>query len=377
MPPIRSLLAFPRRLLAGAVLGLASAFAAFAADFPKPVEADGILRDFHFNTGETLPELRIHYRTVGTPRRDAAGVVRNAVLIMHGTGGSGASLVAPDFAGELYGAGQALDATKYFIILPDAIGHGKSSKPSDGLHAKFPHYGYIDLVEANYRLLTETLGVAHARLIMGQSMGGMQTWLWGERHPEFMDALAPFASVPDQISGRNRVWRRVILDAIRYDPEWHDGEYKAQPPSLRTGLEMNWLMGSNPVLRWQEAPTVARADAAIDEYIASGWKTNDANDMLYSFDASRDYDPKPALEKIRAPLLAINSADDLINPPELPILEREIRRVAHGRYLVIPFSPQTKGHQSHRAPKLWEKEFAAFVSSTEPAAAATASGAAH
>ena len=261
-------------------------------------------------------------------------MVRNAVLILHGTGGSGASLVRAEFAGELFGPGQPLDASRYFIVLPDGIGHGHSSKPSDGLHARFPHYGYRDMVEAEYRLLTEGLKVNHARLVMGTSMGGMHTWLWGELHPQFMDALMPLASLPTQISGRNRVWRRLVIDAIRNDPDWHDGEYQAQPPSLRTALEMLWLMGSNPVLRQQEAPTLAEADRVIDAAVSEGMKTQDANDILYALAASHDYDPGPALEKIEAPLLAVNSADDLINPPELGILEREIRRVPHGRAVV-------------------------------------------
>ena len=342
-----------------------AATAAVAADYPAPVAGDFVIRDFAFRSGEKLPELRIHYRTLGTPRRDATGTVRNAVLIMHGTGGNGGSLISPEFAGELFGAGQPLDAAKYYIILPDGIGHGNSSKPSDGLHARFPHYGYRDMVGANYRLLTEALKVNHARLVMGQSMGGMHTWLWGEEHPEFMDALLPFASVPVEISGRNRVWRRVIIDAIRQDPEWRGGDYARQPPALRIALQMSWLMGFNPRLRQQEAPTPARADAAIDAYVATNLKTSDANDTLYAFEASRDYDPNPDLEKITAPLLAVNSADDLINPPELGILEREIIRVKHGQAIVLPLSAQTRGHQSHRFPVLWKDLLTRFLAETD------------
>ena len=331
-----------------------AAAAAAAESYPPPREADYALRSFTFASGETLPELRLHYRTFGAPRRDAHGVVRNAVLILHGTGGSGQSLVRPEFAGELFAPGQPLDAARYFIVLPDGIGHGHSSKPSDGLRAHFPHYGYSDMVAAEYRLLTEGLKVTHARLIMGTSMGGMHTWLWGELHPNFMDALMPLASLPTQVSGRNRVWRRLIIDAIRNDPAWQEGNYSSEPPALRTALEMLWLMGSNPVLRQQEAPTRAEADRVIDAAVSEGLKTQDANDLLYALDASRDYDPGPGLGKIVAPLLAVNSADDLINPPELGILEREIKQVPHARAIVIPFGPDTHGHGSHTYAALWK-----------------------
>jgi homoserine O-acetyltransferase len=327
-----------------------------AADYPPPTEGDYVIRDFKFTSGETLPELKIHYRTIGKAVKDEKGVVQNAVLITHGTTGSGAQFIRPEFAGELFGAGQPLDATKFFIVLPDGIGHGKSSKPSDGLHAKFPRYGYVDMVEAQFRLLTDGLGVNHARLVMGTSMGGMHTWLWGEAHPDFMDALMPLASLPTQISGRNRAWRRVIIDAIRNDPDWKGGDYSAQPPSLRTAAEMLWLMSSNPVLRQKEAADLKKTDEVVDKFAADHLKTDDANDVLYALEASRDYDPGPGLEKIKAPLLAINSADDLINPPELGILEREIKRVAKGRAVVIPFSDKTRGHGSHTIAALWKNE---------------------
>lgn len=328
---------------------------ALAADYPAPREGDFMMHDFRFASGESLPELRIHYRTFGQPKRDSQGVVRNAVLILHGTGGNGTNFLRPVFAGELFGPGQLLDATRYFLVLPDGIGHGKSSKPSDGLRAKFPHYGYRDMVEAEYRLLSQGLGVRHARLVMGTSMGGMHTWLWGELHPDFMDALMPLASLPTQISGRNRVWRRLIIDAIRNDPAWQGGNYSVQPPSLRTALQMLWLVGSNPILRQQEAPTLADADRVIDDYIQHNMASDDANDVLYAFEASRDYDPGPALETIRAPLYAVNSADDLVNPPELGILEREIKRVPHGKAVVIPLSDRTRGHGSHTVASLWKQ----------------------
>jgi len=351
-----------------AYLLLAATTCLWAADYPAPTEGDYSIRDFKFASGESLPELRIHYRTLGTAQKNAQRKTINAVLIMHGTTGSGAQFIRPEFAGELFGKDQPLDATKFFIVLPDGIGHGKSSKPSDGLHAKFPRYGYIDMVEAQYRLLSDGLGVNHARLVMGTSMGGMHTWLWGEQHPDFMDALLPLASLPTQISGRNRAWRRVIIDAIRNDPAWSGGEYPAaagQPPSLRTAAEMLWFMSSNPILRQKEAPTLAKTDEVLDKFVEQIVKADDANDVLYALEASHDYDPGPNLEKIRAPLVAINSADDLINPPELGILEREIKRVPHGRAVVIPFSNKTRGHGSHTVAALWKDELVKLLKETE------------
>ena len=342
-----------------------AASAALAADYPAPAESDYTIRDFKFSSGETLPELRIHYRTIGRLEKDAQGHARNAILILHGTTGSGAQFVKPEFAGELFGSGQPLDATKFFIVLPDGIGHGKSSKPSDGRHAKFPHYGYVDMIDAQYRLLTDGLGANHARLIMGTSMGGMHTWLWGEQHPDFMDALMPLASLPTQISGRNRAWRRIIIDAIRNDPAWNGGEYKTQPPSLRTAAEMLWFMSSNPILRQKEAPTLAKTDEVLDKFVEQIVKADDANDVLYALEASHDYDPGPNLGKIRAPLLAINSADDLINPPELGILEREIKRVPRGREIVIPMSDKTRGHGSHTVAALWKNHLIQLLKRSE------------
>ena len=350
-----------RRIFTAVFLFIATIDDASAADYPPPSESDYTIHDFKFASGEDLPELRIHYRTLGKIDKDTQGKTRNAVLIMHGTTGSGAQFIRPEFAGELFGKDQPLDAAKFFIVLPDGIGHGKSSKPSDGMHAKFPRYGYIDMVEAQYRLLIDGLGVNHARLVMGTSMGGMHTWLWGESHPEFMDALMPLASLPTQISGRNRAWRRIIIDAIRNDPTWNGGEYKAQPRSLRTAAEMLWFMSSNPVLRQKEAPTLAKTDEVLDKFVEQIVKADDANDVLYALDASRDYDPGPNLEKIRAPLLAINSADDLINPPELGILEREIKRVPNGRAIVIPLSDKTRGHGSHTIAALWKDQLSILL----------------
>ncbi len=345
-----------------------------AAQYPGSTEGDFVIKDFRFTSGEMLPELRVHYRTLGKPQRDAEGVVRNAVLIMHGTGGSGASLMSPLFAGQLFVPGGLLDAERYFLILPDGIGHGRSSKPSDGLRGRFPHYGYLDMIEAQYRLLTEGLSVNHARLVMGTSMGGMHTWLWGERHPDFMDALMPLASLPTQISGRNRVWRRIVIDAIRNDPEWRGGNYSTQPPGLRIAEGLLFFMGSNPSLRQQEMPTLAASDAALDAAVANSLKTADANDVVYQVAASRDYDPGPDLEKIRAPLLAINSADDLINPPELGILEREIQRVPKGRAIVLPQSPETRGHGTHTVAAIWKQylqELLAASGAVDPLIAAS------
>ncbi len=351
--------------VAVSIVSLSLSSLAFAGEYPAPNEGDFVLRDFKFTSGETMAELRLHYRTLGRAIKDANGHTQNAVLIMHGTTGSGAQFVRPEFAGELFGPGQPLDAAKYFIILPDDIGHGKSSKPSDGLHAKFPRYGYRDMVEAEFRLLTDGLEVNHARLVMGTSMGGMHTWLWGEIHPEFMDALMPLASLPTQISGRNRAWRRIVIDAIRRDPDWKGGDYKTQPSSLRTAAEMLWLMSSNPILRQKEAPTLAATDAGLDKYVSDYLKTGDANDVLYAVEASHDYDPGPDLEKIRAPLLAINSADDLINPPELGILECEIKRVPKGRAIVLPLSEKTRGHGSHTMAALWKDQLVDLLKGSE------------
>ena len=352
------------RIFVTLLSGLAASVAS-AGDYPTPTEGDYAIPDFKFQSGETLPELRVHYQTLGKPEKDAQGKTTNAVLIMHGTTGSGAQFIRPEFAGELFGAGQPLDATKFFILLPDGIGHGKSSKPSDGRHAKFPRYGYLDMIEADYRLLTDGLAVNHARLVMGTSMGGMHTWLWGELHPDFMDALMPLASLPTQISGRNRAWRRTVIDAIRNDPAWNGGEYKTQPPSLRTAGELLWFMSSNPVLRQKEAATLAKTDEVLDKFVEQIVKADDANDVLYAVEASHDYDPAPNLEKIRVPLLAINSADDLINPPELGILEREIKRVPRGRAILIPMSDKTRGHGSHTIATLWKDELVNLLKETK------------
>ncbi|CAN5913910.1 alpha/beta fold hydrolase [soil metagenome] len=322
---------------------------------------DFTIRDFHFASGETLPDLKLHYRTLGKPMRDASGVVRNAVLIMHGTTGAGTQFLTASFANELFGGGQPLDTTRYYIILPDGIGHGLSSKPSDGLHARFPHYTYDDMVDADHRLLTEHLGVNHLRIVMGTSMGGMHSWVFAERYPDFMDAAVPLASVPTQIAGRNRMIRRMAMDDIRNDPEWKGGEYTSPPPGLRGALQMLYMMTSAPLVQQREAPTRDSADAVITRYLDARMKTVDANDFLYAFDASRNYNPEPLLERITFPLLAINSADDQVNPPELGIIERLMPRVPKGRFIMVPISPITRGHGTHTVAAAWKAPFASFL----------------
>jgi homoserine O-acetyltransferase len=332
-----------------------------AVNYPAPSSEDWLCSRFHFSSGEEFPELRIHYRTLGRPQSDPAGRVTNAILVLHGTTGSGGQFIRAEFAGELFGPGQLLDVSRYFIVLPDGIGHGESSKPSDGLHTRFPKYGYVDMISAQYRLVTERLRVNHLRLVMGTSMGGMHTWLWGELHPDFMDGLVPLACLPTQISGRNRVWRRMIMDAIQNDAGFENGEYRQQPAGLRTALEVLYFMGSNPVQRFKEAPTLTLADQRLDAYVAAQNKTADANDVLYALQASHDYDPGPALAKITAPLLAINFADDLINPPELGVLERDIQRVAHGKAVVMPMTDRTRGHGTHTLASVWKDQLADFL----------------
>jgi homoserine O-acetyltransferase/O-succinyltransferase len=350
------------------LLLLAIAFARTgAAQSLPPTHGEFVIKDFRFTSGEVLPVLRLHYRTLGKPVRGANGQVRNAVLIMHGTGGSGAQFEAPSFAGELFVPGALLDASRYFLIMPDAIGFGQSSKPSDGLRAGFPRYGYVDIVTAQYRLLTEGLGVNHLRLVIGASMGAMHTWMWGQRYPDFMDALMPLGSLPTQISGRNRIWRRAITDAIRNDPAWNGGNYTAQPPSLRTAQLILFMVGSNPVLRQEMMPTFSQSDRVLDAVIAQGVKNSDANDVLYGVDASRDYDPGPGLEKIRAPLFAINTGDDFLDPPELGILEREIKRVPRGRAILIPYGPETRGHGTHTYAGVWKHHLAELLKISERA----------
>jgi len=356
---LRSLLVLPIALLA--IMPVAR-----AASYPTPAEADYTIANFHFVSGETLPQLKIHFRTLGTLHRDSNGRVDNAVLIMHGTGGAGTQFLQDRFAGELFGAGQPLDAAKFYIVLIDDIGHGKSSKPSDGLHMKFPRYTYADMLEAEHRVLTDKLGVDHLRLVMGTSMGGMHTWMWGEAYPDFMDALMPLASLPVQIAGRNRMMRRMYMDAIRNDPEWNDGEYAKQPRGLADAIHILLIMGSSPLQLQKQYPDRDSADKYLEDRVAQLMAEDDANDCLYQIDASRDYDPQPKLGTIKAPLLAVNSADDQVNPPELGILEREIRNVPHGRAVVIPISDATRGHGTHTWAAVWKDRLVELLKESEP-----------
>jgi homoserine O-acetyltransferase/O-succinyltransferase len=348
-------------------LALTQTTPARQTNYPPPVEGTYTIKDFRFHSGETLPELKLQYLTIGAPAKDNRGVVRNAVLIMHGTGGTGSQFLSPQFANVLFGPGQLLDATKYFIILPDAIGHGGSSKPSNGLHVKFPHYTYDDMVLAQYRLITERLGVNHLRLVMGTSMGGMHTWVWGETYPDFMDALMPLASMPIEIAGRNRIMRKMIMNAIRNDPAWQNGEYTTQPKQGMTAAQnILLLMGSAPLQWHKQAPTRDAADKFYEERVNSAVVRTDANDMLYYFDSSREYNPSPMLEKIKASLIAVNSADDLINPPELGVMEREIKRVKNGRYVLLPITDQTRGHGTHTIASIWQGYLKDLLEASNP-----------
>ena len=328
-----------------------TALATAAANFPPPQEGQWVVRDFRFHTGEVLPELRLNYTTVGAPTGEP-------VLVLHGTAGSGTGMLSPAFGGELFGPGQPLDASRYYVILPDAIGTGKSSRPSDGLRANFPKYNYNDMVDAQYRLVTEHLGVKHLRLIIGNSMGGMQTWIWAQKHPGFMDVAVPMASLPTGMSGRNWILRRLITDSIRNDPAWMNGNYTQQPRSAQVAsVFYNFATNGGNQALFKAAPTREKADALLDERLKATF-TADANDVLYQWDSSRDYDPSAGLELIQATLLAINSADDERNPPELGVLDREIRRVKNGRVLLVPGSENTAGHGTTAQARFWKKELA-------------------
>ena len=330
------------------IAAVARAGNAGAQVYPAPKEGDWIARDFRFHTGEVMPELRIHYKTVGEPSGEP-------VLILHGTTGSGTSMLSPGLAGELFGPGQPLDASKYFIILPDAIGHGKSAKPSDGLRAKFPPYNYDDMVVAQYRLVTEGLGLHHLRMVLGFSMGGMHAWVWGVKYPDFMDTLVPMASQPVEVSSRNWMMRRLIVDSIRNDPDWNNGNYTAQPRSARVASVFYGIATNGGTLALQKlAPTREAADKLLDARLAAPF-TADANDVLYMWDASRDYNPALGLKRIQAAVLAINSADDERNPPETGIMERELKRMKNARLFLIPGSESTLGHATVVMAKLWKQ----------------------
>ena len=341
------------RLALAALLSLFG-LPAWPAEYPTPKEADWIATDFHLHTGEVLPTLRLHYATVGEPSGEP-------VLVLHGTAGSAATMLTSNFAGELFGEGQALDAKKYFIILPDALGTGKSAKPSDGLRAKFPHYNYDDMVLAQYRLVTEGLAIHHLRLVIGNSMGGMETWLLGERWPGFIDALVPMASQPTEMSARNWMTRRILIESIRQDPAWKNGDYTTQPPSLRLASVFFGIATSGGTLGYQSiAPTRDEADKLVDARLAAR-PPSDANDFIWQFDASRDYNPSPGLERIQAQVLAINSADDERNPVETGLMEQALRRVKNGRLLLIPASSETRGHGTTGMAKFWNRELGDFL----------------
>jgi len=340
----------------GALLGAIDSSAAQA-----PPGTDYTIRNFAFETGEVLPELRIHYYTLGRPSRDASGVVRNAVLVLHGTTGSGAGFASRTFAGELFGPGQLLDTAKYYVVIPDAIGHGKSSKPSDGLRARFPKYTYNDMVLAHHELLLNGLGVNHLRLLLGTSMGCMLGWVWGERYPTFVDGLVPLACAPAQIAGRNRWTRKMMIEFIRNDPAYAGGDYTTPPlAGLRAAQAIITMSGSSPLMAHRQMPTRDQADS-VALSVFQRPSMFEANDLIYALDASRNYDPSPDLEKVSSHVLAINSADDFINPPELGVMEKLIPRVKQARYVLLPTTEQTRGHGTHSLPAVWKSYLAEFM----------------
>jgi homoserine O-acetyltransferase/O-succinyltransferase len=343
-------------------LALLSSYA-FAANFPTPKEGDYIVKGFVFTSGEKLPELRLHYRTLGEPQRDAQGNVTNAILILHSTGGSSEQFLNDRFAAVVFNPGQLLDPAKYFIIIPDSIGHGKSSKPSDGLHAHFPQYRYADMVRAQHQLITDHLKINHLRLVMGMSMGCMHAWMWAEDYPRIMDGTIPLACLPVEIAGRNRMWRKTAHDAITLDPEYAGGDYKKQPRGTALAVEVLELQGGNPRDRQRQYPTAAAVEKYMDHIVQLS-QQDDGNDLAYALDSSLGYDPHPKLSTIQAPLLAINFADDLINPPELGILEASIKEVPHGRAIIVPAGPNTHGHGTHTSAEVWKNHLEAFLKET-------------
>ena len=338
-----------KTLLTILLLALVSILPALAAE-PVVTEADFIARDFRFQSGEVLPEVRLHYRTLGQPQRGPDGRINNAVLMLHGTTATGRSFLAPSYASELYGPGQPLDTARFYLILPDGLGRGGSSKPSDGLRAKFPRYGYLDVVAAQHLLVTRGLGVDHLRLVLGTSMGGMMTWLWGERHPDMMDALLPITSQPTQMSGRNLLWRKILTESIRSDPDWQGGNYAAPPTHWVKAVPVFPIMTGSAERLQEQGPTYREAGALYDKLVADALRNYDANDFLYWFESSWDYDPEPGLAGIRARLTAVNFSDDLINPIELGLMEKLVGRIPRGRAVLIPADRATLGHMNqHRA----------------------------
>jgi len=332
---------------------LSPVYAAQDAPTPQPASGDFVEHDFHFSNGATLPEVRIHYTTLGTLQRDAQGHATNAILLLHGTTGTGRTYLAPAFQRELFAPGAPLDASRYFIVMPDGLGRGGSTKPSDGLHARFPHYGYGDVIEANHRMLVEGLGIDHLRLVLGTSMGGMQTWMWGERYPAMADALMPIASQPIPMAGRNWLWRQMVAGAIRNDPGWRDGDYAAQPTQWTRVMPVFAIMTGNAARMQTQAPDRAAATKLYDTLVADAAK-NDANDVLYWFESSWDYDPSPQLAQIRAPLFAVNFADDLINATDLGVMQKLVAQIPHGHFVEMPEGAQSYGHQTLAHPEVWK-----------------------
>lgn len=366
-------LAIAAILFSCAIVAAAQTMSTPAAQTPPAAVAwptqDGSfdIPNFRFKDGESIPVLHLHYLTLGQPHRNSAGFVDNAVLLLHGTGGSAHSLLAPQFSNVLFGPGQPLDITKFYLILPDDIGHGQSSKPSDGLHMRFPHYDYDDMVASQHAMLTEGLHVDHLRLIFGTSMGCMQSFVWGETYPGFADALMPMACLPVEIAGRNRMMRYMAIENVKNDPAWKNGEYTTEPTvGLRAANEMLLVMGSSPLQMQKAAPTRAAAEKYADSYLARTTANTDANNLIYYMDASRNYDPSARLGSITAPVLWINSADDYINPPELGIAEQMVKRMPHAKFILIPISDATRGHGTHTQAAVWKNYLVDFLRQTEP-----------
>ena len=341
-----------------AILTLVS-YAAAAADYPAPKQGEWVAKDFKFTNGESLPELKLGYTTVGDPSGQP-------VVVLHGTTGSAASMLTPAFAGELFGAGQPLDATKFYVIIPDSIGHGRSSKPSNGMKAGFPKYNYDDMVAAQYRLLTEGLGIKRVRLIIGNSMGGMHAWIWGVKYPAYMDAIVPMAAQPSEMSARNWMLRRLLIETVRNDPDYAGGNYTGQPKSMKLANTFFAVATAGGTLAYQSlAPTREKADKLIDDRLNAAFNA-DANDYLYQWESSRDYNPSPGLEKIEAAVLAINAADDERNPPETGLMERELKRIKNAKLYLIPASSDTRGHLTTGAAKFYKQQLADFMQSLPP-----------
>ena len=365
----------PRALLADSQAAQPAPLPRAAAQSPdvqtvaglRPMEGDYVIPDFHFASGEALPELRLHFITLGKPHHDEHGHISNAILILHGTGGSGHQFLVDRFAGVLFGKGQLLDVSRYYIILPDAIGHGASSKPSDGLHGHFPQYTYQDMVSAQYALLTQGLHVDHLRLLMGTSMGCMHAWLWTEQYPAFMDAAMPLACLPVPIAGRNRVWRALAMDSIRTDPEYLQGEYRSEPmQALHAAAGFLLIAGSAPIQMQIALPNREAADEFVKVYMDRQLPELDANDLLYQLNSSRDYDPSASLDKIQTRIAWVNSADDFVNPPELGIAEREVKKIKNARFILLPASEQTHGHGTHTWAAVWQQYLSELLAATAP-----------